>query len=230
MRHRPVNLAIETSSRVSSVVLGRDDVILAEVVMPPQRRHTVDLMPTIDTLCRHHAVHRGDIGQVYVSVGPGSFTGLRIAVASVKMLAMTLDVRIVAVPTIEVVAAGAPAEHRLIAVGLNSKREQMYAAAYERQGGRIIQRLAPELRTASELCEALAEPFAVMGDHLPAYDWPSTVTVLPVEAAQPTAGNVWRIGRAMAAADQFADARSLAPLYVRPPEAVTLWEARHNNA
>jgi len=230
MRDRPVSLAIETSSRISSVALSRDDVMLAEIRMPPQRRHTVDLLPTIDALCRDHTVQRSDIGQVYVSVGPGSFTGLRIAVASVKMLAMTMDVQIVAVPTIEVIAAEAPAEHRVVVVGLNSKREQMYAAVYEREDGKLIERVSPALRTPAELCDALDGPAVLLGDHLPAYDWPASVTVLPAEAAQPRASVVWRIGRAMAAAEMFADPWTLAPLYVRPPEAVTLWEARRENA
>jgi tRNA threonylcarbamoyl adenosine modification protein YeaZ len=98
------NLAIETSGRIGSVALGRDNVLLASAAMPEQERHRVDLMPTIDRLCAAHGVGPRQIGEVYLSAGPGSFTGLRIGLATAKMLAQVLGAKIVAVPTVEVIA------------------------------------------------------------------------------------------------------------------------------
>src|SRR5688500_8967170 len=102
------NLAIETSTRVGSVTLGRGDEVVQTVEMPEQRRHTVDLMPTIDKLCQRHSLAPADIGEMYVSVGPGSFTGLRIGIATAKALAQVLGMRLIAVPTLEVVAQNVP--------------------------------------------------------------------------------------------------------------------------
>ncbi len=82
------NLAIETSSRSASIALGCADRLIEAVDLPPQRRHNVGLMPAIDRLCGAHGVTPRDLAEVYVSLGPGSFTGLRVAVAAVKMLAL----------------------------------------------------------------------------------------------------------------------------------------------
>lgn len=104
MNDGPCNLALETSGPVGSVSLGRGDELLSGADLPPQQRHRVDLMPAIDRLCQSQGVSPRQIGAVYLSVGPGSFTGLRIGVATAQMLGTMLGARLAAVPTIEVVA------------------------------------------------------------------------------------------------------------------------------
>jgi tRNA threonylcarbamoyladenosine biosynthesis protein TsaB len=107
MTDSPYNLAIETSGPVGSVSLGRADELLAGADLPPQQRHRVDLMPTIDRLCQDRGVTPRQIGEIYLSMGPGSFTGLRIGVATAQMLGTMLGAKLVAVPTLEVVARNA---------------------------------------------------------------------------------------------------------------------------
>jgi len=214
------NLAIETSSRIGSVTLGRGDAILATAQLPEQRRHAVELLPTIDRLCRHYAIGPPDIGEIYISIGPGSFTGLRVAVTTAKVLSRVTGAKLVAVPTLEVVAANVAPYTDRVAVMLNAKGGRCFTAVFE--NGRPI--LGPALMTPAQLCDDFRGP--ILGDHLPDQDWPADVQLLDPALAVPRSESVWRIGRAMAAAGQFTPALDLVPLYVRLPEAEELWQEK----
>ena len=224
MADRDHNLAIETSSRRGALALGRGDTLLETVELPQQRRHHVGLMPGIDALCRARDLTPHDLGEVYVALGPGSFTGLRVAVAAVKMLALARDMKIVGVPSLDVLARNAPAEPAHTAVCLNAKRGTVYCAVY-RQGEMIV---PPALRTMDELLSEAPRPLALIAEKLPD-DSPYAgrdVTCLSAATAQPRAEAVWRIGRAMAQRGEYADPMTLEPLYIRQPEAVALWDER----
>lgn len=248
------NLAIETSGRVGSVCLGRGDDLLESVQLPPQERHRLDLMAAIDGLCHRHGAAPADLGQVYVSVGPGSFTGLRIAVSTAKVLAQVLGARLVAVPTLEVLAAavpgpettatptpavtpapapgmaGCPAGH--LAVGLNTKRDTVYGQVFTWSAGAGLWQpwAAPRVGTLTELLDRAPRPLCLVGDPLPALSAEITgVTVLPAAMAAADCRAVWRLGRGLAAAGRFTPAADLLPLYVREPEAVELWNRRRRD-
>ncbi len=213
-------LAIETTTRRGAVTLGRGDDLLAVADLTQQRRHNVELMPAIDGLCRSHGLAPRDLQHLYLSLGPGSFTGLRVALATAKMLALAAGVKLVGVPTLDVLARNAPDDARRVAVCLNLKRDTVYCALFDAN-----RRLAaePALRTADELLAL--EPDAVLGDPLPPLA--DRVRVLPADLAVPRSEHVYALGRALAAQNAWADPDTIAPLYIREPEAVTLWNERH---
>ena len=237
MPDRPFNLAIETSGRAGSVTLGCGDELIESRDLPPQQRHTADLMPTIDALCRDHAVAPRDLAELYLSIGPGSFTGLRIGVATAKTLAHVLNIKLVAVPTLDVLAQNAPApapgDHGAhLAVCLNLKGQTSYIGFY-RWSQNEWQRVGdPALRTMDELLLAAPRPVMILGDPLPEMTGgsDSSVTILPAELAAARSAAVWRLGRAAAKRGAFVDPVQLVPLYVRPVEAEELWKLRHPTA
>ncbi|MBB6429982.1 tRNA (adenosine(37)-N6)-threonylcarbamoyltransferase complex dimerization subunit type 1 TsaB [Algisphaera agarilytica] len=196
------NLAIETSSRRGFLALGRGDEILEVLELPAKRRHNLDLVPTIDTLCRNHQLKPADLGEVYVSLGPGSFTGLRIAIATAKMLSLSLGVKIVGVSTLDLLCA----QHPGSIVGLNVKRDTAWSAAPSAG-------LEPALRSLDEI---RATDLPLIAD-----------TLEDAAPAEPDVRVLHRLGRAAAANNEYDDALTLAPAYIREPEAVTLWDERH---
>jgi tRNA threonylcarbamoyladenosine biosynthesis protein TsaB len=224
---RDYQLAIETASHHGWLTLGRGDALVETAALARHRRHNLELMPAIETLCDKHGVTREDLSEVYVSLGPGSFTGLRIALATVKALAMALPVRVVGIPSLEVVARNAPAEARYVAVGLNLKRGTLHSQIFERRGAALEPISEARLRTFDALLDEAPRPITVLGEKLP--DLPEAaradarVTVLDPAWAAPRSDVVWQLGRARAMAGQFDDPATLAPLYIREPEAVTLW-------
>jgi tRNA threonylcarbamoyladenosine biosynthesis protein TsaB len=222
------SLALETSSACASVALGCGDDLLEEVTLPPPRRHRVDLMPAVDDLCRRHRVTPADLAELFISTGPGSFTGLRIGITTAKALAAALPVRLVAVPTLDVLACNAPSD-RPAAPCLNLKRQSVFTAVYQRHGDAWRTVLEPALRTGDELLAAAPRPLTVIGDPLPepAHGWPAEVRLITGDEARPRAAHLWRLGRLAALAGRFVEPDALLPLYARPPEAVELWQARH---
>jgi len=229
MRDRPYNLAIETSGRSGSVSLGLEDDLIDSVTLPHKRRHNVELIPTIDVLCRKHAVVPGEVGQVYVSLGPGSFTGLRVGITTAKMLALAGGVEVFGIPTLDVLVENAPPDAEHTAVCLNLKRDTVHSAVYGRDGEDWSVAVEPALRTMAELLEASPRPASVIGDPLPALPDGLTqgVALLGPEYAVASSEAVWRLGRKASKTRCPDDPVTLAPLYIREPEAVELWNRRH---
>jgi tRNA threonylcarbamoyladenosine biosynthesis protein TsaB len=224
------NLAIETSSRHGSIALGCGDDLLETVDLPEQRRHAIELLPRIDQLCQSHGVRATDLAAIYVSVGPGSFTGLRIGITTAKTLGQVTGCDLFAVPTLDVVIENAPEEHPHVAVMLNAKRGQCFTGLYRRAEGRWHRLLEPTLMTPAQLCDEASAPPAIIGDHLPEYDWPDGSTVLPSRLATPRSEVVWRLGRTLAGQTQPIGPAELVPLYVRLPEAEEKWQAHQSSS
>jgi len=229
-------LALETSGRLGSVALGRGDAVLEVAAFSAARRHAVELLPTVQRLCRKQGVRPEQIDEVYVSGGPGSFTGLRIGITFAKTVALDGHARVVRVPTLDaiaqnVLAVDEPPAH--LAVVLDAKRGRVYAAAFE-----LVASAAPAYRRLTEPMEAVAADFlaqipsggAVIGEgiayHHDAVDR-SGLVVLPEEHHQAQAEVVYRLGRRRAATNQYDNPATLTPIYIRRPEAEEVYERRH---
>ncbi|MEM9790607.1 MAG: tRNA (adenosine(37)-N6)-threonylcarbamoyltransferase complex dimerization subunit type 1 TsaB [Planctomycetota bacterium] len=224
----PIALAIETSQRQASVALGRGDGLIESRELPQLKRHNLELMPTVDAIMRDQGMGPGDLSEAYVSVGPGSFTGLRVAVATGKLLALALPaIRLVAVPTLDVLAAQAPTGVEHVAVCLNTKKDTVYAATFSPvdEAGVRHPLAPPTLTTLADLLRDASPGTALLGDPLP--DAPDGVTVLDPALALPHAATVYRLGRHLADTGAFVDPHALMPIYAREPEAVSLWKQRH---
>lgn len=229
MQDRNHHIAIETSGRSGSITLGHTDDILDTAELPHKRRHNVELLPTIDMLCKKHGVAPDMIGQAYVSLGPGSFTGLRVGITTAKMLALASGVEVFGIPTLDVLAQNAPAEATHVAVCLNLKHDTVHCATYQRDNGSWSALIEPKLRTMAELLSESPAPIHVIGDPLPAIPdgLADHVTVLDPGYAVGRSEAVWHLGRAAAQSRPADDPMTLAPLYIREPEAVELWNRRH---
>jgi tRNA threonylcarbamoyladenosine biosynthesis protein TsaB len=231
MSDRSYSLSIETSSRCGSVTLGSGDDILQSIDLPQQQRHAVDLMPAIDRLFQSHAALPSQLTELHVSVGPGSFTGLRIGITTAKTLAHLSRAALIPVPTLDVVVRNAPPQFPHVAVMLNAKRGQCFTGLFAQESvGQWRPLIEPSLMSPQELLNTAPGPLAVIGDHLPPFDWPDGVQLLGSDLATPRSEVVWHLGRRLAREGRSADPATLTPLYVRLPEAQELWEARHRPA
>lgn len=223
-------LAIETSSRVGSVAVVEDGSVVAEEAFSHGLQHATGLLPMIDSMLRGRGRSPGDLQQVYVSAGPGSFTGLRIGITVAKSIALASPgVKLVAVPTLDVLAENAPAEAKHLVVVLDAKRGQIFTARYERDsGGDWVVREPAHLDTLAAMLERAARPLHLLGEGIPyhrqAIPNSADILITPADSWRPRAGVVARLGLAMARRGEFTDADVLAPIYVRKPEAEEKWE------
>src|SRR5688500_17866096 len=138
-------LALETSGRIGSVAAVVDGAVVAEEAFAHGLQNAAQILPIIDRLTRAQSWTPRNVDELYVSVGPGSFTGLRIAVTLAKTMAMATGVKLVAVPTVRLLAENAPADANHVSIGLDAKRDQIFTARFEHVanegGGRAPARL-----------------------------------------------------------------------------------------
>src|SRR5687768_9440268 len=90
-------LAIETSGRIGSIAIGTAEGVAASVQLAGEMKHATDLLPAVEKLLKGQGWLANSISDVFVSIGPGSFTGLRIGVTIARTLAWSIGSRIVAV-------------------------------------------------------------------------------------------------------------------------------------
>jgi tRNA threonylcarbamoyladenosine biosynthesis protein TsaB len=223
----PLILAVETATRVCSVALARGGDVLAERADSDARLHSERLLPMIDALLAEAGVALGAIDAFAVSIGPGSFTGLRIGLATVKAFALTDARPVAAVSTLAALCASAAAETggAPVAALLDARRGAYYAACVSRAGLARADLLADGVLTPRELAEQL--PFGarvVAGEgaaegaaQLGALRGDLICLTLPNLGA--SAGSVARLGAALLAAGAARDAAELAPTYLRRAEA-----------
>lgn len=222
-------LAIETSQRHGGVALRdrrRGGQVQVEM-LSIKKRHDDDLLPAIDRLFLKCGLTPGDLknGAVGVSIGPGGFTGLRIAIATAKMFVETLGTKVIAVPSALVVAESdsRPGE---IVVALASKGDSIWSTRLSRNDDQWTIQGAPGLATAQTISlEGIA---AMLGDeHLPADVRAKCASMyIPVIEPRFEPASCLSVAEHMFARGQFTDPLRLAPLYPREPEAVTLWEKK----
>ncbi|MBN2138990.1 MAG: tRNA (adenosine(37)-N6)-threonylcarbamoyltransferase complex dimerization subunit type 1 TsaB [Sedimentisphaerales bacterium] len=252
MSNNALILALETSSRVGSVALALGSELLAQTTFTAPMRHSCEAFPAIKALLNRFDRSPAQINHVYISIGPGSFTGLRIATTVAKVMHLTNPVRIVAVDTLDVIAANAPTTPSAgrIAAILDAKRNQFYTAAYQRKGRQDTtslkptpqdchapyttwQRLIPDsLMSASEFLSRFADsanPIYLLGDgllyHKDKFQSPGS-RFLDQRYWSPQAANVHAIGYQLALNGEFADPAKLIPTYIRRPEAEEKWRQR----
>ncbi|MEE9403759.1 MAG: tRNA (adenosine(37)-N6)-threonylcarbamoyltransferase complex dimerization subunit type 1 TsaB [Algisphaera sp.] len=200
-----LHLAFETSGPTGTVALGDSNAPTPRVVkaLPRKRRGQVDLMSVAAALLAEQNAAPADLALVSLALGPGSFTGLRVAVATAKMLALTLDVKIVGIPTLAILQA----QHPQAVIALNIKRDTAWSAGPG---------LEPALRPLEELSQS---GLSLVGD-LPN-------AIHPPEADVAT---LYRLAHAQHLAAHYDDPLALVPAYIREPEAITLWDKIHGPA
>jgi len=130
-------LAIDTSTDYLSLAIMRGEKIIARFHRRSRMRHSSLLMPRIDKLLKRTGLKIKEIDCFAISIGPGSFTGLRIGVATVKGLAYALKKPIVAVPTLDVIAVNAKSFRGAICPVLDARKNKVYACLYKSDGEKI---------------------------------------------------------------------------------------------
>ncbi len=154
---RPL-LALDTSTPVGSVAVGRAGGVLAEVAMGVGVRHAEALLPAIDFALARGNVAREELAGVVVAGGPGSFTGVRIAGAAAKGLARALDVPLYAYSGLLALAAGVAAAERPVCALFDARREEVYAAIYAFGSGAPRVLLEPAARPLEEVLASAGSP------------------------------------------------------------------------
>lgn len=223
-------LCLDTSGNAGSIVLLDNDNILGEINLDSGSTHTARLLSGIHYLLDHAEISLNDIQAFGVISGPGSFTGVRIGLTTVKGLAETLNKPTVAVTTFEAWVERFPQWQGVMVPMIDARRGEVYAAVFERRQSDLIQRDLGFVGTPGELLGALDEEIVLfLGGGAQKY------RDLICSPARPR----WRVvqtdpflGRALAALvyskaarGEWTAAPDLHAFYLRKPDAEVKWKA-----
>jgi tRNA threonylcarbamoyladenosine biosynthesis protein TsaB len=165
---KPVILAIDTATPATSLALTRgtrrDGEVLASLGLSSNVTHSRRLLASIDWLMAEVEVGWSDIDALGVSLGPGSFTGLRIGMATAKGLAMASGLGLIGVSTLDALAAKCVTK-RLICSVLDARKKEVYTAFYRTGVSGTVERVSEIVAVSpQDLAIQISEPVVMIGD------------------------------------------------------------------
>lgn len=220
-------LALESSTAAGSIALVDGEELRAEVWFSNSRTHSERILRWVDQVLRDGLVKGTDLEGIAVGLGPGSFTGLRIALSSAKGLAFALGIPLVGIPTLEALAHNLPYFQGAVCVMLDARRAKVYGGIF--RGGGDGYRMKTEgpygLWEVSSWVRSFSGPTVFVGDGAIAYRediraiMGDLALFAPPELMHPRASVVARLGSERLASGKGDELESLAPLYMQSSEA-----------
>lgn len=214
--------AIDSSTLVSSIALMEDNTLICELNLNRGLTHSQTLMPLVDTAYKLAGWKPGDADIFAAVTGPGSFTGLRIGVATVKAIAAAHHTPVVSLNTLEVLAHYYSGCQEIIVSLLDARNQQVYHAAYDCSSGRPISILPPGSGLLLDYIvqlNALGKPLLFTGDGTIAYqqiiaqNTQGDYKIAPHHAILQRAGAAATLAALKAAAGETLTHQELVPQY-----------------
>ena len=220
-------LALDSTAVVGSAALCRDDKPLAHFTLKNGNTHSETLLPMVKALFDVTGLTVDDVDLFACSAGPGSFTGVRIGVATVQGLAFGKDKCVLGVSALEAMARAQLPHRGLIVPAMDARRSEVYTAVFRAEGNSLTRLMPDTAMPAASLEEwlksnAAGEEILAVGDGVPVLKKTFTETVLTVAPA--AIAEQHAVGVALAALAAYREGargtdRDLAPIYLRLPQA-----------
>ena len=231
-----IMLSIDSSTPIASVAVLKDDMILGEALLNTQNTHSEKLLLLVSHLLQELNLSLKSIETIAVAQGPGSFTGLRIGMATAKGLAQAGAKKLISVPTLDALAYNLLGRQGIICPILNAKKNEVYTALYQSEG-ETLQRLSdywaikPE-ELANKLHD-FTETICFLGDGVNIYrhilidSLKKSAVFAPAHQTLPRAASIAALAWQRAKQSDFDDLYDCSIIYVRKSEAEIRWEATH---
>jgi tRNA threonylcarbamoyladenosine biosynthesis protein TsaB len=221
-------LAIETSTGCGSVAITRGDLhrgrIIAEAIAQPEITHSRRLLGSVEWVMAAAGLVWQDLDGIAVSLGPGSFTGLRIGMAAAKGLAMAAELPMIGIETMAGVALSFPFLDRPLWCILDARKQEVYAACFlADKDGLPVQSEAVQAIDPNALAAMLDSPSLLAGTGVYAYRdifaGLDNAHIVPAALGYPRASMIGFLAARQLALGNIMDQALAAPLYVRAADA-----------
>ncbi|MFK7991659.1 MAG: tRNA (adenosine(37)-N6)-threonylcarbamoyltransferase complex dimerization subunit type 1 TsaB [Sandaracinaceae bacterium] len=208
-------LALDTSTELGSVALVANAELRSEISARVRSRHGETLLPLVQQALSLGGADKAELTHLAVGLGPGSFTGTRVGVATAKGLAVALDLPLIGVVSLEAIALGAPSTR--VNVVTDAHKGEVYAACYRREAGRVLEEVEP-FHAAPEAAHHRLPSVPSVGSGTRRYPH-AFVDTLPAVFDHVRGSMVARVARSRIEAGETHDRAALEPLYVRASDA-----------
>ena len=228
-------LAIDTSTLVSSVAVATKGKVLAELTLQTKLTHSEVLMPHIKQILEMTKLEKEKLEGIAIGIGPGSFTGLRIGLATAKTIAYTLDIPIVGVSTLAALAYNYPVPDVYIVPMLDAQKGNAYVASYTWENGVLHEVGAPAVKNFDDILEkaqTVDKKVIFLGEvavknAARILEIGGNIILAQPHMIMPRAASVAMLGLERLAVGDADPVMGLEPLYIRRSEAEELWERRN---
>lgn len=214
-------LAIDTSTKQLGLAVLDGERVVSSYTVLAEYPHAVELPGAVQRVLKEAHTTLDRLEALVVDIGPGSFTGLRIGVAFVKALAFSTKKPVVAVPSLDVLAAGVPFAQQPVAVILDARQHNVYAALYRPHEGVLRKTTDYFLGKPDDFLSQLKGPVIILGDGIARYRDQifaacPQAEFAPPEFWLPNPATLARLGAARLAKGEQDDPATLVPLYLYP--------------
>ena len=214
-------LAIDTSSEICSVAILENDTVIAENSLNDGKTHSENLMTIMENILAENETKLNDIDMIACSVGPGSFTGIRIGVSSIKAIAEVLDVPVAAVTSLETLARNIEEKDATIVSLIDAKNDQVYAGIFDENYDKKEEYIADSIYNVVEKIKEY-ENIIFVGSAAIKYMNLLNENFENVRSAEvniQTASNVGKIGYKKHKEKDLKSADTIMPMYLRKSQA-----------
>ncbi len=218
-------LGIETATMTGGLALINDSKLISEYTLNMKTTHSSRIMPALDWMLKDASLDKHEIEGIAISIGPGSFTGLRIGLATAKGLAMGLEVPMISVPTLDALAHNIPHPMYQVCAALDARKKEVYSAFFNYENDILIKKTPYEVIPPAELMEQIKEKTIIVGDAIDIYgdlfkaELGDLVLFAPDVQRLPRAAVIAQLGLAKLKAGEILDLASSEPIYIRPSDA-----------
>ena len=229
-------LGIDTSTSCGAVGLIDDGEVLSDHVLNIPVTHSERLLGAIDCVLGEGRCSTGDVDGWAISLGPGSFTGLRIGVSTVKGLALATGKPVVGVASLDVLASQVSPTPYLICPVLDARKKEVYSAFYRYGEGNLLGRRSDyQALRPGDLVKKIKEQTIFLGNGLRTYrdflllSLPSLAIFPAAPVHVPHGSTVATLGLELLKKGEHLNISTFSPIYIRPSEAEVKWQETHSD-
>ena len=227
-------LGIDTSTMAANVAVLEDDKLICEYTINTKKTHSQKLMPMIENMLKLSDLDIKEIDAIAICVGPGSFTGLRIGMATAKAMAHVNNIPLIGVNSLEILGANMDLCNRNICSILDAQRNQVYMNKYILKDDKITELEEISIKPIDELLEEISssnEDWVLVGEAV--YKYKEKIEEISNITIPSPANNITKASTLcfvardkMLANDQVYNCYNINPMYIRKSQAEEQYEEK----